>query len=93
MDVRKRTLTKLQNYISGMRPDHRDQARRALRDLIGVLRLYKVPVTATEVLGLSASAGVANVAGTIDKWWSRLCADAQEIGPDVGAIFHADQGV
>ncbi len=84
-----RTLKQLEKYISGMTEADREAAVRALKDLFAVLRRYKVPITAGAVLQIASSAGVAHAAGTVDKWWARLCAKAQETGPYVGAIFQA----
>lgn len=83
------TLKQLEKYIAGMADADRAAAIKALKDLFAALGKYKFPLTAGAVLQVASSAGVAHAAGTIDKWWARLCSKAQAVGPHVGAIFQA----
>jgi hypothetical protein len=84
-------LRKLEEYIAGMTPADRLVAVKAINELIAVLSKYRIPLTAGMVLSVASSAGVAHAAGTVDKWWARLCQKAQSVGPHVGAIFQARQ--
>lgn len=67
---------------------HRGEARGYLSSLSRTLEQYGPPVELGAAIKFFTGLAMAHASGSVDKWKAKVRAKAEEIGPDVAAIFH-----